>query len=83
MISILKVESDFKQTAVSHTGDYSVAQINFKIWAKKFRGLAREWEEDKNLGLIKNKDTVKVVLTELEEASLIKVDLEQKKLKII
>ena len=47
------------------------------------RGLAREWEEDNNLGLIKNKDTVKVVLTELEEAKLIKVDLEKRILKIL
>lgn len=47
------------------------------------RGLAREWEEDKNLGLIKNKDTVKVVLTELEESKLIKVDLEKRTLKIL
>ena len=47
------------------------------------RGLAREWEEDNNLGLIKNKDTVKVVLTELEDAKLIKVDLKTKTLKII
>lgn len=39
MVAILKVESDFKQKAVSNTGDYSVAQINFKIWAKKFRQL--------------------------------------------
>lgn len=41
MISILKVESDFKQRAVSNTGDYSVAQINFNIWAKNFRKLDR------------------------------------------
>ena len=37
------------------------------------RGLAREWEEDNNLGLIKNKDTVKVVLTELEELKKIQL----------
>lgn len=42
MVAILKVESDFKQKAVSHTGDYSVAQINFKVWAKNFRKLDRE-----------------------------------------
>lgn len=41
MISILKVESDFNQKAISNTGDYSVAQINFKIWAKNFRKLDR------------------------------------------
>lgn len=41
MISILKVESDFNQKAISSTGDYSVAQINFKIWAKNFRKLDR------------------------------------------
>lgn len=42
MVSILKVESDFKQKAVSHTGDYSVAQINFKVWAKNFRKLDKD-----------------------------------------
>lgn len=36
MISILKVESDFRQKAVSHTGDYSVAQINYNIWKNLF-----------------------------------------------
>lgn len=41
MISILKVESDFNQKAISSTGDYSVAQINFKIWAKNFRKMDR------------------------------------------
>lgn len=42
MVSILKVESDFKQKAVSNTGDYSVAQINFKVWAKNFRKLDKD-----------------------------------------
>lgn len=41
MISILKVESDFRQHAVSHTGDYSVAQINFNIWSKNFNKMDR------------------------------------------
>ena len=41
IISILKTESDFKQQAVSHTGDYSVAQINFKIWSKNFNKMDR------------------------------------------
>lgn len=42
MVSILKVESDFRQKAVSNTGDYSVAQINFKIWAKNFRKMDKD-----------------------------------------
>jgi hypothetical protein len=42
MVSILKVESDFRQKAVSHTGDYSVAQINFKVWAKRFRQMDKD-----------------------------------------
>lgn len=41
MISILKVESDFRQHAVSHTGDYSVAQINFKVWSRNFNKMDR------------------------------------------
>ena len=41
MISIIKVESDFKQKAVSNTGDFSIAQINYKIWVKRFRQLDR------------------------------------------
>lgn len=55
-----------------------------KILTKfSIRGLAREWEEDKNLGLVKNKDTVKSILTELEDAKLINVDLEKKTLRIL
>lgn len=41
MISLIKVESDFKQKAISHTGDYSVAQINYKVWVKRFKQLDR------------------------------------------
>lgn len=33
LMSILKVESDFKQSKVSHTGDYSLAQINYATWS--------------------------------------------------
>jgi len=42
MVSIIKVESDFKQKAVSHTGDFSVAQINYKVWVKRFKQLDRK-----------------------------------------
>lgn len=36
MIAILKVESDFKQRAVSNTGDFGVSQINYNVWVKEF-----------------------------------------------
>lgn len=41
VIAILKTESDFKQHAISHTGDYSVAQINFKVWSRSFNKMNR------------------------------------------
>ena len=41
VIAILKTESDFRQNAISHTGDYSVAQINFKVWSKNFNKMDR------------------------------------------
>lgn len=52
---------------------------------KKFsiRGLAKEWEEDKNLGVVTNKDTIRMILNELDESKLIKLDLENKKLKVL
>lgn len=31
---ILKVESDFDQKRVSTTGDYGIAQVNYKIWKR-------------------------------------------------
>ena len=34
-LSIIKVESGFKQDAVSSTGDYSLAQINFRNWNRE------------------------------------------------
>lgn len=36
MIAIIDTESDFKQEAVSSTGDVSLAQINTEIWNKEF-----------------------------------------------
>lgn len=35
-ISIIKTESSFKQDSVSSTGDFSLAQINFKTWEQEF-----------------------------------------------
>ncbi len=35
MMALIKVESDFDQKAVSTTGDYSLAQINYKVWKKE------------------------------------------------
>lgn len=36
LLSIIKIESNFKSNAVSPTGDYSIVQINLKIWNKEF-----------------------------------------------
>lgn len=47
------------------------------------RGQAKEWAEDKNLNLISSKNTMKVILNELEDSKLIKVDLEKRMLKIL
>jgi soluble lytic murein transglycosylase-like protein len=35
LLAIIKVESDFNQKAISNTGDYSLAQINYKVWKKE------------------------------------------------
>lgn len=47
------------------------------------RGQAKEWGEDKNLNLISSKNTMKVVLEELEDAKLIKLDTEKRTLKLL
>lgn len=47
------------------------------------RGQAKEWGEDKNLNLISSKNTMKVVLDELENAKLIKLNTKDKTLKIL
>lgn len=39
LLSIIKIESNFKSTKVSSTGDYSIVQINLKIWNKEFKRL--------------------------------------------
>jgi hypothetical protein len=36
MLALIKVESDFNQKAISNTGDYSLAQINYKVWKEEF-----------------------------------------------
>lgn len=50
---------------------------NFSI-----RGQAKEWGDDKNLNLISSKNTMKVILEELETAKLVKLDLDKRILKI-
>lgn len=42
MISIIYVESSFRQNAKSNTGDFSIAQINFKVWEKSFIRLKKK-----------------------------------------
>lgn len=37
VLAIIKVESDFNQKAISSTGDYSIAQINYKVWEKELK----------------------------------------------
>lgn len=48
IMGIMKVESDFDQFKISTTKDYSLAQINYKIWAP-------ELERVKKIKLDKNK----------------------------
>lgn len=37
ILAILKVESDLNQQAISKTKDYSIAQINYKVWNNEFK----------------------------------------------
>lgn len=39
LMAIIKVESNFKSEKVSQTGDYSIVQINLKIWNREFKRL--------------------------------------------
>ena len=39
LLSIIKIESNFKSEAISKTGDYSIVQINLNIWNKEFKRL--------------------------------------------
>jgi hypothetical protein len=41
LLAILSVESSFDQTAVSDTGDVSIAQINTKVWVRGMRVLLK------------------------------------------
>jgi hypothetical protein len=50
LLGILKTESDFSQNTVSSTGDFSLAQINYRIWSDEFKKV-------KNIKL--NKDKLK------------------------
>ena len=40
-LAIMKVESSFNQGAVSSTGDFSMAQINYANWSKEFKRLKK------------------------------------------
>lgn len=42
ILSILYVESRFKQQALSNTGDFSIAQINYKVWEKSFKKINKK-----------------------------------------
>lgn len=39
LIAIIATESNFRNEMISSTGDFSMAQINFKIWNKEFQRL--------------------------------------------
>lgn len=43
LVSIIKIESNFKSEKISNTGDYSIVQINLNIWNREFKrlGLAK------------------------------------------
>lgn len=42
ILSILKVESSFRQEAISETGDFSIAQINLRVWKQELERLSLE-----------------------------------------
>lgn len=50
VLAILKKESDFNQGAYNPSGDFSIAQINYKIWNKEY-----EKKTKKKLDLVKLK----------------------------
>lgn len=47
MLALIKVESNFDQAAVSETGDYSLAQINYAVWNKELesKGMKLDYEK--------------------------------------
>jgi len=58
MTAIIMVESGFSQSAVSSTGDISIAQINYKVWKKEAKRLHMELSEsrlkkDSNYAILK------------------------------
>lgn len=48
-LSIIKVESDFKQSATNSSGDLSLAQINYDIWSEEFLNQGKEPLDKKRL----------------------------------
>lgn len=50
MLALIKVESDFNQSAVSNTGDYSLAQINYDVWKRELgsKGIKLDMTKLKN-----------------------------------
>jgi soluble lytic murein transglycosylase-like protein len=40
--AIISIESDFRLKAFNKSGDYSLAQINYKIWRSEFKRMGRE-----------------------------------------
>lgn len=47
MTAIMMVESGFSQSVISSTGDISIVQINYKIWAKESKRLKMELSESR------------------------------------
>ena len=47
MTAIMMVESGFSQSVISATGDISIVQINYKIWAKESKRLKMELSESR------------------------------------
>lgn len=50
MYKLIAVESHFKFVSINHTGDYSMTQINCRVWTKEFERLKRELHCDRLIG---------------------------------
>lgn len=67
MIAIIATESDFDNSKVSHTGDFSLAQINAEIWNKEFERLGlsklntKRLKKDENYALSKMAEILNIL----------------------
>jgi len=68
IVAIIDTESDFRNHVVSHTGDYSLTQINPRIWNRELKRLGKEQISIKEL----KKDETYAIERTAEILSIIK-----------